>query len=84
METLDAYDLTGSFRDAGELAGCPHNTVARYVAERDAGRGAGGSGMAARPQLIDEFTLLPGAVGISDEAINSHATPAARGCRANS
>ena len=55
MKILDAYDLTGSFRDAGELAGCSHHTVARYVAERDAGRGAGGSGMAARPQLIDEF-----------------------------
>ena len=24
MEILDAYDLTGSLRDAGELAGCSH------------------------------------------------------------
>jgi transposase len=54
MEILDAYDLTGSLRDAAELAGCSHHTVARYVAERDAGRGAG-EGMAARPQLIDEY-----------------------------
>ena len=54
MEILDAYDLTGSFRDAAELAGCSHHTVARYVAERDAGRGVG-EGMAARPQLIDEY-----------------------------
>jgi hypothetical protein len=54
MEILDAYDLTGSLRDAAELAGCSHHTVARYVAERDAGRGAG-EGMAARSQLIDEY-----------------------------
>jgi transposase len=56
MEILDAYDLTGSFRDAAELAGCSHHTVARYVAERDAGHGGVGvGGMAARPQLIDGF-----------------------------
>jgi hypothetical protein len=53
MEILEAFDLTGSLRDAGELAGCSHHTVARYVAAREAG------GLwnrpAARPQLIDEF-----------------------------
>jgi len=38
MEILEAYDLTGSYRDAAELAGCDHHTVARYVA---AGRPAG-------------------------------------------
>ena len=27
MNILEAYDLTGSFRDAGELAGCSHHTV---------------------------------------------------------
>lgn len=37
MEILAAYDLTGSFRSAGELAGCSHHTVERYVAARDAG-----------------------------------------------
>ena len=31
MEILDAYDLTGSLRDAAELAGCSHHTVKRYV-----------------------------------------------------
>ena len=36
MEILDAYDLTGSYRDAAELAGCSHNTVNRYVAARAA------------------------------------------------
>jgi hypothetical protein len=37
MEILAAFDLTGSYRDAGELAGCSHNTVSRLVAARDTG-----------------------------------------------
>ena len=53
MEILEAFDLTGSLRDAGELANCSHHTVARYVSLRDAG------GLidqpAARPQLIDPY-----------------------------
>lgn len=53
MEILDSYDLTGSFRAAGELAGCSHHTVAAYVARRDAGGVVPGS--APRPQLIDPF-----------------------------
>ena len=36
MEILNAYDLTGSLRDAGELAGCSHHTVKRYVDRRSA------------------------------------------------
>lgn len=50
---LEAFDLTGSLRDAGELAGCSHHTVAAAVAARDAGRLTDVA--AARPQLIDEF-----------------------------
>lgn len=38
MQILEAFDLTGSYRDAGELAGCSHHTVASYVAARDSGR----------------------------------------------
>ncbi len=53
MEILEAFDLTGSLRAAGELAGCSHHTVAGHVAAREAG------GLSdpptARPQLIDEF-----------------------------
>jgi len=30
MEILEAFDLTECYRDAGELAGCSHHTVARY------------------------------------------------------
>jgi transposase len=38
MEILEAYDLTGSYRAAAELAGCDHHTVARYVQMRAAGQ----------------------------------------------
>ena len=34
MNILEAYDLTGLLRDAGELAGCSHHTVARHVRAR--------------------------------------------------
>jgi len=53
MEMLEVFDLTGSLRDAAELAGCSHHTVARYVAAREAGGLS--DGPVARPQLIDEF-----------------------------
>jgi hypothetical protein len=53
MEILGAYDLTGSFRDAAELAGCSHHTVSAHVAARDAGGLS--DRPAARPQLIDEY-----------------------------
>ena len=53
MNILEAYDLTGSLRDAAELAGCSHHTVARYVAERERGRAPGAP--ARRPGVIGEF-----------------------------
>jgi len=53
MQMLEAFDLTGSLRDAAELAGCSHHTVARHVAARDAGTLSDRS--VPRPQLIDEF-----------------------------
>jgi transposase len=53
MEILEAFDLTGSLRDAAELAGCSHHTVARYVEARQAGGLLDRA--AARPRLIDEF-----------------------------
>jgi molybdenum-dependent DNA-binding transcriptional regulator ModE len=31
MEMLEAFDLTGSLRDAAELAGCSHHTVGRQA-----------------------------------------------------
>jgi hypothetical protein len=53
MKILEAYDLTGSLRDAAELAGCSHHTVARYVAEREKGRAPGAG--ARRPGVVDGF-----------------------------
>ena len=38
MEILEAYDLTGSLRDAAELAGYSHDTVEHWVAAREHGR----------------------------------------------
>ncbi len=54
MNILEAYDLTGSLRDAAELAGCSHHTVARYVAAREQGRLCAGA-PARRAGVIDPF-----------------------------
>jgi transposase len=53
MEILEAYDLTGSYRAAAELAGCDHHTVARYVQLRKAGQSPVAREHRARP--IDEY-----------------------------
>ncbi|MGH9151656.1 MAG: IS21 family transposase [Acidimicrobiales bacterium] len=53
MQILEAFDLTQSLRDAGELAGCSPHTVAHWVARRDAGELTATA--ARRPHLIDEF-----------------------------
>ena len=52
MEILAAFDLLGSARAAADLAGCSHHTVARVVAERDAG---GIVPRVSRHRLADEF-----------------------------
>ena len=54
MNMLEAFDLCGSLRGAGELAGVSHHTVARYVAERDAGELAG-DGPQRRERIIDPW-----------------------------
>ena len=53
MEILEAFDLTGSYRAAGELAGCDHQTVARYVKLRAAGQPVVAREHRVRP--IDEY-----------------------------
>ncbi|GGR01030.1 hypothetical protein GCM10010195_66120 [Kitasatospora griseola] len=53
MEILEAYDLTGSYRKAAELAGCDHHTVRRYVQLR--GQGVDPTERAVRSKLIDGF-----------------------------
>lgn len=54
MEILEAFDLTGSFRGAGELAGCSHHTVAHWVARRVAGE-LPAEGPTRRERMIDPF-----------------------------
>lgn len=53
IEILEAYDLTGSYRGAAELAGCDHHTVARYVALRETGQSPVERVHRARP--IDDY-----------------------------
>jgi transposase len=52
VEILEAFDLTGSLREAARLAGCSPMTVARYVRLREAGQLPTGRA-ARRDQLID-------------------------------
>ena len=54
MNMLEAFDLCGSLRDAGELAGCSHHTVAAYVARRGEGQ-LGGVGPVRRKRIIDPW-----------------------------
>jgi hypothetical protein len=54
MQILEAFDLTGSYRDAAELAGCSHHTVAHYVQAREEGLLTPGRAER-RPMLIDPF-----------------------------
>lgn len=53
MEILEAYDLTGSYRAAAELAGCDHHTVARYVQLRESGQSP--VAREHRARAIDEY-----------------------------
>ena len=54
MQILETYDLTGSYRDAAELAGCSHHTVAHWVRGRAGGRLTPVCAQR-RPMLIDAF-----------------------------
>jgi transposase len=55
MNILEAFDLCGSLRDAGELAGCSHHTVGRYVELRDAGGLPGDDDPQRRERVTDAF-----------------------------
>jgi transposase len=54
MEILEAYELTGSLRQAAALAGCDHKTVAYWVRQREL---AGGMPIVERkrPAMEQEF-----------------------------
>lgn len=54
-EILEAFDLTGSFRSAAELAGCSPNTVAGWVARRDRGELGDLAAPIRRAGKLDEF-----------------------------
>lgn len=54
MEILEAFDLTGTLRGAGVLAGCDHKTVAHWVAARDAAGGGLPVSSRSRPR-VDPF-----------------------------
>jgi len=51
MEILEAYDLTGSYREAGEPAGCAHPHGRRLCAGVPGGPAVAGSGAAAADAL---------------------------------
>jgi hypothetical protein len=55
MEILEAYDLTGSFRQAAALVGCDHKTVAHWVAVREATGGAPPARAKHRRRVADAF-----------------------------
>ena len=55
MEILEAYDLTGSFRQAAALVGCDHKTVAHWVAVRHATGGAPPAWAKHRRPVADAF-----------------------------
>jgi transposase len=54
MELLEAYDLTKSFRAAGQLTGVDHHTVANAVTARACGEDT--EDLAARPRVADAFS----------------------------
>ena len=54
-EILEAFDLTRSFRSAGELAGCSPNTVAAWVDKRDRGDLGDLAGPVRRERMLDPF-----------------------------
>jgi transposase len=54
-EILEAFDLMGSFRAAGELVGCSPNTVADWVAKRDRGELGDLAEPIRRERKLDEF-----------------------------
>jgi transposase len=54
-EILEAFDLTGSFRAAGELAECSPNTVADWVGRRDRGELGDLAEPVRRERKLDEF-----------------------------
>ena len=55
MEIVEAYDLTGSLRQAAALCRCGHKTVAHWVSVREATGGARPERARRRRPLVDPF-----------------------------
>jgi transposase len=56
MEILEAFDLAGTLRGAGELAGCDHKTVSHWVRAREVA--GGGLPVSVRPRpRVDAFAV---------------------------
>ncbi len=55
VEILEAFDLTGSLREAGRLTGCSPMTVARYVRLRERGQVA--TDPVRRDQVLDPYLV---------------------------
>jgi transposase len=55
MEILEAFDLTGSFRQAAALVGCDHKTVSHWVVVREATGGARPARARHRRPVADPF-----------------------------
>ncbi len=53
VEILEAFDLTGSLREAARLTGCSPMTVARYVRLRETGQAT--ADPVRRDQILDAF-----------------------------
>lgn len=53
VEILEAFDLTGSLREAARLTGCSPMTVARYVRLRETGQAT--ADPVRRDQILDPF-----------------------------
>jgi hypothetical protein len=60
MEILEAFDLTGTLRDAAELAGCDHKTVAHWVRARDEAGGGLPLPSRPRPQVLSAAVIRHG------------------------
>jgi hypothetical protein len=75
MEILEAYDLTGSLRQAAALAGCDHKTVAYWMRQREL---AGGMSVVERKRPAMEEVF---AAKVDELVDRSSQDPGGRGAR---
>ena len=76
VEILEAFDLTGSLREAARLTGCSPMTVARYVRLRERGQVA--ADPVRRDQILDPYLARYLSISRSLAARSVRTRPAAR------